>query len=258
MDNTGILDILNSITSNYKEIDVVELPTQGLFYKSDFKISIRKASYDDIIEYNFNYFKDEDGNPNIGVILYEIYKIIRRNTKFSEGYTFEDIKSNDVLYIFFEIVKYTMDRDILIPYREFLGTEAFVKFNNKSFNYFDYNSLGFDYTDETNEFLSNGYKISMFSIGAQNCLVNYVYENMSSQESILNYDFLFFLGNKNYLSDSEIENLITIFNSDLEEKETNIVRNIVYKMSAAVPNTLKIGSRIINVDTNVDFENLFL
>ena len=259
MDNTGILDIINSISSNYKKIEVKELPTQGFFYKNDFLMEIRKASYEDIIEYNFNYFKDEDGYANIGIILYEIYKIVKRNTKFSNNYTFEDIKSNDILYIFFEIVKYTMDKDVLVPFDELFGVQTYAKFTNKTYNYFDYKTLGFDYNEETKEFLHSGYSVSMPSIGVQNCLVDYVYEKELAKENTkLNYDFLFFLGNKNYLSDDEIDNLITIFNYDLDDKEIRVIRDIVYKMASAVPNTLKMGNKIISVDTNVDFENLFL
>ena len=51
----GITDIITSLTS-VKMLDVKELPTQGFFYPKDFTLSIRKASMDDIILYNFNYY----------------------------------------------------------------------------------------------------------------------------------------------------------------------------------------------------------
>ena len=141
MDKTGILNILDSITSNYRNIDVKDLPTQGYFYPEDFELSIKKASYEDILEYNFNYVKDKNGVANFGSILYEAYKIVSKNTIFSKQYSFEDIKSNDVLYIFFEIVKYTMNKDIFVPYTEIYGIEREVVFNKENFNYFDYNLL---------------------------------------------------------------------------------------------------------------------
>ena len=258
MDKKGIIDVISSITNNYKKIDLKDLPTQGYFYPKDFTVSIKKASFEDTLEYNFNYIKDKSGAPNLGVILFEVYKIVKKNTNFGL-YTFEDVKCNDVLYIFFEIVKYTMNREIMVPYSEFFGLETYVKFNNENFNYFDFNSLGFEYCDETREFISDGYRASIPSIGVQNCLVDYVYQKeMNGEETKLNYDFLFFLGNKNYLSDSEIDNLIIIFNEDLEKKDIKIVRDVVTKLAMAIPNSLKMGNIVVNVDMRVDFENLFM
>ncbi len=258
MSKKGIMDILSSITNNYKKIDIRDLPTQGYFYPKDFTVSIKKASFEDTLEYNFNYIKDKEGVPNLGVILFEVYKIVKRNTDFGK-YSFEDVKCNDVLYIFFEIVKYTMNKDIMIPYSEFFGMDAYIKFNNKNFNYFDFKSMGFEYDEETREFICDGYKASIPSIGVQNCLVDYVYQKeVNGENTKLNYDFLFFLCNKNYLSEDEIDNLITIFNEDLEEKELAKVRDIVTKMAMAIPNTLKVGNSVINVDLKVDFENLFM
>ena len=152
-----------------------------------------------------------------------------------------------------------MNKDIMIPYSEFFGLETYIKFNNENFNYFDYNSLGFEYNEDTREFMSDGYRASIPSIGVQNCLVDYVYQKeVDGENTKLNYDFLFFLGNKNYLSESEMDNLITIFNEDLEEKELDKIRNIVTKLAMAIPNTLKMGNVIVNVDLKVDFENLFM
>ena len=36
MDNTRILDILDSINSTYKKINIKDLPTQGHFYPNGF------------------------------------------------------------------------------------------------------------------------------------------------------------------------------------------------------------------------------
>ena len=108
----GVLDILDSLT-NQKIIPVKELPTQGLFYPKDFTLTIKKASSDDILLYNFNYIKDD-----ISTILYETKRIIKNNLILSKNYKYEDIKSNDLLYIFFEIVKFTMDKDILVPFKD--------------------------------------------------------------------------------------------------------------------------------------------
>ena len=253
MDKKGILDILSSITSEEKTINIKDLPTQGYFYPSDFRIKIKKASKEDILEYNYNYIKD-----NLGVILYEIYKIVEKNTSII-GYSYNDIKRNDIIYVFFEIVKFTTNKDILIPLDEYLGAETSIKLNNKTFNYFDYESLGCEYSEKTREFLKHGYRFSMHSIGVENCVIDYIYKKEMEGINTENYtyDFLFFLGNKSYLTDDEIENLITIFNFELDSKEIKKVSDIVGIMASAIPNTVKLGNKIVSIDLNIDFEHLF-
>ena len=104
----GIFDIIKTI-SDIKKINISELPTQGLFYPKDFSLCIKKASFEDILEYNFNYIEND-----ISAIIFETKKIIKK--KIITNYTFKHIKSSDVLYIFFEIVKFTMDKEINIQY----------------------------------------------------------------------------------------------------------------------------------------------
>jgi hypothetical protein len=71
----------------------------------------------------------------------------------------------------------------------------------------------------------------MPSIGVENCLTSFLMEKSTQvggkKYASYNYDFLFFIGNKNHLSFSEIENLITIFNDDIEESEQNKIKKIV-------------------------------
>ena len=106
--------------------------------------------------------------------------------------------------------------------------------------------------------MHEGYRFSIPSIGVQNCLVTYVYKKELAKENLkLNYDFLFFLGNKNYLTNSEIDNLIIIFNEDLDDKQLSIIRDIVSNLASAIPNTLKVDSNIVSIDLKIDFENLF-
>ena len=83
--NSEIIDILNGISSATKELNIKELPTQGKFYPIDFTLHIRKASFDDIMLYNFNYVKDD-----LGVILKETKRIIRKNIILGDKYKYED------------------------------------------------------------------------------------------------------------------------------------------------------------------------
>ena len=73
-----------------------------------------------------------------------------------------------------------------------------------------------------------------------------------------NYDFLFFLGNKNYLSDKEIANLITIFTDDLDDKEKQKIKEIIDLIYPAISYTLKFNNKIIELDLKIDFETLFM
>jgi len=50
-----ILSIVNNILGQQKKLDLKSLPSQGFFYKDDFEIFIKKATMDDIIEYELNY-----------------------------------------------------------------------------------------------------------------------------------------------------------------------------------------------------------
>ena len=247
----GVLDILDSLT-NQKIIPVKELPTQGLFYPKDFTLTIKKASSDDILLYNFNYIKDD-----ISTILYETKRIIKNNLILSKNYKYEDIKSNDLLYIFFEIVKFTMDKDILVPFKDIFENISYVPFDSKHFNYFNYDKLGCVYNAQTLEFEKYGDRFSLPSVGVENCLVDYLYK-LNGEDLKKNYDFLFFLGNKNYLSDKEIANLITIFTDDLDDKEKQKIKEIIDLIYPAISYTLKFNNKIIELDLKIDFETLFM
>ena len=53
--DSNVADIIGSLVLKTKRIDIKDLPTQGFFYQEDFTLSIRRASFDDILLYNFNY-----------------------------------------------------------------------------------------------------------------------------------------------------------------------------------------------------------
>jgi hypothetical protein len=249
----GILNVLESLT-NQKNLPIKELPTQGLFYPEDFSLKIKKASADDILLYNFNYIKDD-----ISTILYETKRIIKNNLILSKNYTYEDIKSNDLLYIFFEIVKFTMGREILVPYKDIFDNISYVPFDTKYFNYFDYSKMDCSYNSETHEFEKYGYRFSLPSVGVENCLVDYLFKLHDNDGDLKNnYDFLFFLGNKKYLSDDEISNLITIFNEDIDEIEKKKIKEIINIIYPAIGYTLKYNNKIVNLDMKIDFETLFM
>jgi hypothetical protein len=253
MAGSELFGIIEGI-KNVKKLNVKKLPTQGYFYPKDFTISIKKASLDDRLLYNFNFVKDD-----ISVILSETKRIIKNCLILDKKYKYEDIKSNDLLYIFFEIVMFTMDRDIMIPFKDVIGNTSYVPFTQNNFNYFDFDSMKCEYDSKTREFIKNDWRFSLPSLGVENCLVDYIYDlDESGERTDWNYDFLFFLGNKNYISSDEFDNLITIFNSDLDDKSREEVREIVKTIYKSIGYSLFVDGKVIDLDMKIDFETLFI
>lgn len=245
-------DVISSLTLSTREINVKELPTQGFFYPKNTKIKIKKATNEDIILYNLNFKKG-----NLPSILNETKRIIKKNIILYNGMIYEDIKSNDLLYIFFEIVKFTMNKKILIPYINESGENDIIEFSSKTFNYFDYSNIC-QYDDEKREFIKYGYRYSLPSVGAEYHIINYINDFVEEDEDN-NYDFLFFLGNKNYLSNDEIENLITIFNYDIDISEQEKISEIITEMSPLITYSLRTETGyIVELDSKIDFEGLFM
>ena len=126
------MDLLKGLFNLTKNIDIKTLPSHGLFYKDDFKISIKRADVEDIIEYEHNYIKD-----NVGVVISKLKHLVDKNIKISKGYTFNDIKSIDIIFLFFEIVKFTKGESIKLQYfDDEKGINDIIEFNPKHFNYF--------------------------------------------------------------------------------------------------------------------------
>lgn len=149
-----------------------------------------------------------------------------------------------------------MNKDIMIPYEDILGT-SYVAFKTENFNYFDYSSMNCEYNEKTREFTKDGYRFSLPSVGVENSLVKYITNNIK-EDMDKNYDFIFLLGNKNKLTKKEIKNLIMIFNEDLEEKEKENINKIVKLIYPSIGYSLKIDNKIINLDLKINFETLFI
>ena len=94
----NLVNLLKGLLNLQKKVDIKSLPSQGLFYNNDFEIIIKKADVGDIIEYEHDYIKDD-----LGLVITKLKKIVEKNTTFSSGYNFNDIKSIDVVFIFLEI-----------------------------------------------------------------------------------------------------------------------------------------------------------
>lgn len=251
-------NILKNILNIQKEIKVNQLPSQGLFYKNDFKIWIKKAKIEDIVEYEYQYEKED-----LGLVISRVKKIVEKNIVLSEGYTYYDIKSIDIVFLFFEIVKFTNNKQINITfYNDILGKDDTIQFNHNNFNYAKLSEETMkSYNQSEKEFLIDGFRYSIPSIGVENSLTKFLisksYQANADDYNHYSYDFLYFLGNKSNLSFEEIENLIQIFNFDLSDEDKNKIKKIVKKFSNIGKYSLKKDQKIIDVTAKIDLEKIW-
>ncbi len=244
--------IINSILRLNKIVDLQTLPTQGLFYPDDFKMWIKKANIDDITEYEYQ-FKNDD----LGTILNKMGKIIRNNTIFSSGYYYDDIKSVDRIYLFIEIVKFTNNKPFLVD----VGMGSKVEFSNKTFNYFDLGN-NIEYYDNTNKCISiDGFKYTLPTIGTERCITNYIISKSGGPDvekyEKYSYDFIYFLGQKSNLSESEIDNLINIFNHDLSDDDKEKISSITKSLSYIQKYSLMVDYKVIDLSSFLTLDKVW-
>ncbi len=249
----GIIEIVKSLLFKYKKIDIEKLPSQGKFYKNDFEIKISKVEEVDIKRYEDTYDRD-----NLYIVIESVKKIVKKNVILSSKYKFEDIKSIDIIFLFLEIVKFTKGKEIKISFfNDNIKDFDFIEFSDKTFNYFDFTK----YKSVDGEILVNDYRFSMPSIGIENCLTNFLVnkssDENSSQRNDYSYDFLFFTCNKNNLTFKEIENLVTIFNFDIEQSEQSKIRKIVKKFNSLISYSLQLDGKVIDIKSKLDLETIW-
>ena len=101
----------------------------------------------------------------------------------------------------------------------------------------------------------------MPSIGIENCLTQFLITKSNDVDAKkwnkYNYDFLFFCGNKNNLSFPEIENLVTIFNYDIDAEEQVKINKIVKKFLKVIGYKLKSNGKVVDVKSKIDLENIW-
>lgn len=256
--NMNLLDILKGLLNFQKKIDVKSLPSQGLFYNDDFQISIKRAKIEDIIDYEHNYIKDD-----IGLVITKLKKIVNKNSIFSDGYYFNDLKSIDIVFLFLEIVKFTKGKAISLSYfDDEKGKDIDIEFSSNYFNYFRIDDdLMKRYDHENKQFIIDDFKFSLPSIGVENCLTNYLIEKSNDIDvekyNDYNYDFIFFLGNKKSISYNEIENLIQIFNGDIDTDDLKKIEKIISMFQPIQKYSLKRGNKVIEITSKIDLEKIW-
>lgn len=254
----NLVNLLKGLLNLQKKVDIKSLPSQGLFYNNDFEIIIKKADVGDIIEYEHDYIKDD-----LGLVITKLKKIVEKNTTFSSGYNFNDIKSIDVVFIFLEIVRFTKGKAVNLTYfDDELGEEKIIEFSSNYFNYFRLSEEVMEhYNKDSKEFIIEDFKFSLPSIGVENCVTNYLIDKSDDYDvakyNEFNYDFIFFLGNKRSINFNEIDNLIQIFNYDIEESDSKKVRKVIKMFQPIQKYSLKRGNKIIEINSKIDLEKIW-
>lgn len=244
----NVMDILKSLFTDYKVINTKDLPSQGLFYDKDFDIKIKKADIEDIIEYEHKFDKD-----NLLSAIECIKNVVNRNVIISNNkFTYDYIKSVDIIFIFLEIVKFTTGKEIEIPYIDINGKERIINFSMENFNYFDFSEYMKSYNETTREFEIDDYRFSLPSIGLETSLTNYLISNQNKNLSNLSYDFMFFLCNKSIITIAEIENLIQIFNYDIDGDEINKIRSLIDKFKNIVSYSLVVEDSPLEIKSKIN------
>jgi len=252
----GLFNIFKSLVSSTKKLDVNKLPSQGLFYREDFSIKIKKADIEDIIDYEHKFDK-----TNLIKSIDCIKKVVNKNVILSEGYSYMDIKSVDIIFIFLEIVKHTNNKDIIVPYVNKIGKEDFVSFGTDNFNYFKFDDYMENYDPVKDEFLIDDYRFSLPSIGVETALTDYLATKTDDEEikrlNKASYNFMFFLGYKNWLSFSEIDNLLYIFNEDLDTEELDKIKRIVEIFKGIVGYSLIVDGEEVEVRSKINLQDIW-
>ena len=254
----NLVNLLKGLLNLQKKVDVKSLPSQGLFYNDDFEIIIKKADVGDIIEYEHDYIKDD-----LGLVITKLKKVVESNSIFSPGYTFNDIKSIDVVFLFLEIVRFTKGKAVNLQYfDDELGEEKNIEFSSNYFNYFRLpDDIIKHYNKDSKEFVIEDFKFSLPSIGVENCVTNYLISKSDDYDAAkyneFNYDFIFFLGNKRSINFNEIDNLIQIFNYDIEESDSKKLRKVIKMFQPIQKYSLKRGDKIIEINSKIDLEKIW-
>lgn len=254
----NLVNLLRGLLNLQKKVDIKSLPSQGLFYSNDFKIVIKKADIADVIEYEHDYIKDD-----LGLVINKLKKIVEKNTTFSTGYNFNNIKSIDVVFLFLEIVRFTKGKAVKLKYfDDELGEEKDIEFSSNYFNYFKLSEEIMKYYNrDSKEFIVEEFKFSLPSIGIENCVTNYLIDKSDEYDVVkyndLNYDFIFFLGNKRNVNFNEIDNLIQIFNYDIDDDNSKKIRKIIKMFQPIQRYSLKRGNKVIEINSKIDLEKIW-
>jgi hypothetical protein len=249
-----IIDMLSTV----QRIDVKKLPSMGLFYKDDMRITIKKAEP----VHQVTYLQGIDVTDSMSVSQ-GIKYIVKNCSTFSKGYTFHDLRSCDIMFIFLKIVSFTNGKPLVVTHlSKNTRTAKKVEFNEDNFNYFKIPEDIMKKYDSVNKvFFVDRYGYSPPTVGVESCLTYFfmnahMYENADFFENA-EYDFLYFLRDKTSLDYSEIENLVWAFNHDLDDVEQTKVKKIVEMFKGFTDYSLLCGDEKVSLASKIDLGDVW-
>ena len=156
----------------------------------------------------------------------------------------------------------TYDVNIVGIRNESTGKKDVIEFDHVNFNYF---KIGEDimnnYNDKEKNFFINGYKYSIPTIGVENSLTNFLISKSKSPDAeVYNdyfYGFTYFIGDKSSLSFDEIENLIQIFNFDIDESELSKIKDILKIFAPMQHYSLISDGKVIEISSKINLEKIW-
>lgn len=250
----SLYNYIKNIFISKKKINLNILPSQGFFYEEDFYLYVKKASKKDV-----EYYQDGFIPGDLGIILNKIKNVVFNNI--ISNYDFDYIKSIDIIFIFFEIVKFTKNKPFKVTYFDTNGEKKEIEFSSKYFNYYDFTKIKNKWNKIDRCFDINGYKYTLPSISIENCVTEFLYykslEDNPQKWNNYNYDFLYFLGKKDFLDFKEIENLIQIFNYDLNEVESQKVTSTIKIFSKLQRYTLLDKDCEIDLSSRINLQDVW-
>lgn len=254
-----LIDFVKRIFSKRKKkIEIGNLPSQGLFYKEDFSITIKRVDPKEIAEYEKEYDRED-----LSLVLGRLKKIVENNIILPKGYSFNYIKSIDVIFIFLEVVRLTKSKAVQLEYfNDEIGMVDKIDFDEKTFNYCRLEEETMkDWDPEERCFKIDGYKFTLPSIGIENSLTTFLidksYSDNAERYNDYSYNFTYFLGDREFVSFPEIENLIQIFNFDMDEEEVEKTDNLVRMFMPLQKYSLKRNNRIIELSSKINLEEIW-
>lgn len=239
---TSLSTIVSSLTRE-KKIIISELPSMGIFYNDDFEIYIYPCSLEIISEMESNIDRDD-----ISSVILWIRLVVMNCSRYENG-NYDDLKSIDLIWLYIEICKLTINDEV---YVHIDGKKYPV--NSSTFNYFDYSK--FDINKEERVINYNGYIYSLPSVGVERCLYSYIILNKELIEKDICYDFIFFVKNRNYLTNKEIENLIVIYNDDIDDKQKEEITNVKSAFKGFIIFSIKVDGVIHDIKSKLDLTNV--
>lgn len=241
-----------------KKLDKLKLPSQSLFYDDGFEVYVEKCKPEYIKEYKTNFDLSD-----IAPILKRMTRVIIDHTTYSEGYSYRDIISIDLVFIFLEIVNHTKGSPIILHhYDDVSDVIVPIEIGTHTFEYHKYSDgIMKRYNKVDKCFNLNGYMISLPSTGIEEDLTGFLssISAIPGSEKFNGYDynFLYVMGTETELSVKKMVDIINIFNIDITNEEKKNLKNAVNKVKSIQKYTIRHNGESIPLSSKLDLLNIF-